>query len=290
MTILAVIFRIINAGLMMGIPLILGIVLAKRGKDGFRPIGIGAAVFILSQVGHIPFNQFLLMPGLKSLGIEAGTGGNWNLLLLGLALGLSAGLFEEIARFLAFKYWLNRAPHTSLPLKYGVGHGGVEAFILGVLALVALIQVIFLAGEGALLSFPADQAEMIQEQIAVYWDVPLGISLLGAWERISAMAFHVGASLFVFKAVRMKKISWLTIAVIGHTVLDAFAVIAVQKLNFVILESILFVFAAAWLIWAWTQRVIEEEEIIPVKQVQIELSSSNQQITGEQLEESRYDE
>jgi len=290
MTILALIFRIINAGLMMGIPLILGIILAKKGKDGFRPIGIGAAVFILSQVGHIPFNQFLLMPGLKRLGVELGAGGNWNLLILGLVLGLSAGLFEEIARYLAFRYWLNRATYTNLPLIYGVGHGGVEAFILGILALVALFQVIFLAGEGALLSFSADQAELIQEQIVAYWEVPLGFSLLGAWERISAMAFHVGASLFVYKAVRQKKSSWLMIAVIGHTVLDAFAVIAVQKLNFVILESILFVFAAAWLFWAWTQRVIEHDEKIPSKKHKNELSASNQQITGEQLEESRYDE
>ena len=177
-----------------------------------------------------------------------------------------------------------------LPVKYGIGHGGIEAFILGILALIGLIQVIFLAGDGALNSFPPDQALLIREQINLYWDMTWGLSLLGAWERISAMAFHLGASLLVYKAVRQKQSRWLVIAILGHTILDTFAVIAVQKLDFVILESILFVFAAAWLFWSWTQKVIEDPEVIPAKHYPKQLLRSDQHISGEQLEESRYDE
>ena len=275
---------------MMGIPLALGMILSKRGKGGFRPIGIGVAGFVLSQVGHIPFNQFLLMPGLKNLGIEMAAEGNGSLVIFGLALGISAGLFEEITRFLVFKYWLNRNPHTILPLKYGIGHGGIEAFLLGILALVALFQVIFLAKEGALLSFPPDQVELIQEQLTAYWEVSWGLSLLGAWERISAMAFHIGASLLVYKSVRQKKTRWLLIAILGHMVLDAFAVIAVQMMDFVILESILFLFAVGWLIWAWSLQIIENNEVLPDKQDPIQPILSSQPFTGNQLEESRYDE
>lgn len=275
---------------MIGIPLTLGIYLAKKGKDGFRPIGIGMAAFILSQIGHIPFNRFVLIPGLDRLGIEVTAQGNWKLIILGLALGLSAGIFEEITRYLVFRFWLYKDPHSLLPVKYGVGHGGIEAFVLGILALVALIQVIILAGDGALSSFPLDQALLIQEQISAYWEVSWGLSLLGAWERISAMSFHVGASLLVYKAVRQKQSRWLVIAILGHTILDAFAVIALQKLNFVILESILFVFAAVWLLWSWCQRMIEDPDVVPTKQQPKQLRPSNQHISGEQLEESRYDE
>ena len=166
---------------MIGIPLTLGIYLAKKGKDGFRPIGIGMAAFILSQIGHIPFNRFVLIPGLDRLGIEVTAQGNWKLIILGLALGLSAGIFEEITRYLVFRFWLYKNPHSLLPVKYGVGHGGIEAFVLGILALVALIQVIILAGDGALSSFPLDQALLIQEQIRAYWEVSWGLSLLGDW-------------------------------------------------------------------------------------------------------------
>lgn len=290
MTTIGLISRILNVTIMMGIPLILGIVLAKRGKEGFRPIGIGAAAFILSQVGHIPFNQYVLIPGLERLGIEMTAQGEWSLVILGLALGFSAGVFEEFTRFLVFRFWLNKSPHSLLPVKYGIGHGGIEAFILGILALIGLIQVIFLAGDGALNSFPPDQALLIREQINLYWDMTWGLSLLGAWERISAMAFHLGASLLVYKAVRQKQSRWLVIAILGHTILDTFAVIAVQKLDFVILESILFVFAAAWLFWSWTQKVIEDPEVIPAKHYPKQLLRSDQHISGEQLEESRYDE
>ena len=248
------------------------------------------AAFILSQIGHIPFNRFVLIPGLDRLGIEVTAQGNWKLIILGLALGLSAGIFEEITRYLVFRFWLYKDPHSLLPVKYGVGHGGIEAFVLGILALVALIQVIILAGDGALSSFPLDQALLIQEQISAYWEVSWGLSLLGAWERISAMSFHVGASLLVYKAVRQKQSRWLVIAILGHTILDAFAVIALQKLNFVILESILFVFAAVWLLWSWCQRMIEDPDVVPTKQQPKQLRPSNQHISGEQLEESRYDE
>jgi len=288
MTTARLILRILNALLMAGIPCLLAVILFRRGKDGFRPIGIGIAVFVLSQVGHIPFNQLVLLPALEGWGIGTSQSG-WKLLALGIAVGLSAGMFEETARYLSFRFWLNKKPNTLLPIKYGVGHGGIEAFLLGILALYALIQVLALGGEGSLNSFPVEQVPLIRAQISAYWDVPWQHSLLGAWERVSALAFHVGASLMVYKSVREKKPSWTVIAVIGHTLLNAFAVISSLKLDFVLLESILFIFSLGWLFWAWTLRVRESEEVMSELPLPGETRLQKQQITSEQLEESRYD-
>jgi uncharacterized membrane protein YhfC len=289
MTTAGLILRILNALLMAGIPCLLAVILIRRGNDGFRPIGIGIAAFVLSQVGHIPFNQFVLLPALEGWGIGAAQSG-WKLVALGIAVGLSAGIFEETARYLSLRFWLNKKPNTLLPIKYGVGHGGIEAFLLGILALYALIQVLTLGGEGSLNSFPPEQADMIREQISAFWDVPWQHSLLGAWERVSALAFHLGASLMVYKSVREKKPSWLVIAVLGHTLLNAFAVIYSQELDFVLLESILFIFALGWLYWAWTLRVREVEGLMPERPLPGEPRFQTQRITAEQLEESRYDE
>jgi uncharacterized membrane protein YhfC len=289
MTTARLILRILNALLMAGIPCLLAVILFRRGNDGFRPIGIGIAVFVLSQVGHIPFNQFVLLPALEGWGIGTSQSG-WKLLALGIAVGLSAGMFEETARYLSFRFWLNKKPNTLLPIKYGVGHGGIEAFLLGILALYALIQVLALGGEGSLNSFPPEQADLIRTQISAFWEVPWQHLLLGAWERVSALAFHVGASLMVYKSVREKKPSWLAIAVLGHTLLNAFAVISSQKLDFVLLESILFIFSLGWLFWAWTLREREIEELIPELPLPGETRLQTQRITAEQLEESRYDE
>lgn len=273
---------------MIGIPVTAALLIYKRGKSGFRPIWIGAAVFILSQVGHIPFNQFLMVPGLKALGVDVAAQGGVSLWVLGAAAGLSAGVFEEIARYLALKFWLKKDAHTLLPLKYGIGHGGVEALLVGGLALIALVQVLVLRGEGAIAALDSETVALVHSQLEAYWAVPWYQSLLGAWERISAMMFHVGASILVYKTVRSKKLIYLIVAVLGHMLLDAFAVIAVQQLDLVLMEAVIFVFSAGWLYWAWRIREIDPEEGLELPVLdQVQLSAA--QVTTEQIEESRYD-
>jgi uncharacterized membrane protein YhfC len=288
MTILGLILRILNAGLMIGIPVTAALLIYKRGKSGFRPIWIGAAVFILSQVGHIPFNQFLMVPGLRALGVDLAAQGGISLWVLGVAAGLSAGVFEEIARYFALKFWLKKDAHTLLPLKYGIGHGGVEALLVGGLALTALVQVLVLRGDGVIAALDSEQVALIQSQLQAYWAIPWQQSLLGAWERSSGMMFHVGASILVYKTVRSKKPIYLIAAVLGHTLLDTFAVVAVQQLDLVLMEAILFVFAAGWLYWAWRIREIDPDEglELPVPD-QVQISAA--QVTTEQIEETRYD-
>ncbi len=273
---------------MIGIPITAALLFYKKGKSGFRPIWIGAAVFILSQVGHIPFNQFLMVPGLRALGVDIAAQRGVSLWVLGAVAGLSAGVFEEIARYLALKFWLKKDAHALLPVKYGIGHGGIEALLVGLLALVALVQVMVLRGEGALAVLDAEQVSLVQAQVEAYWAVPWYQALLGAWERISAMLFHVGASILVYKAVQTKKPIYVLVAVLGHTVLNAFAVIGVQQVDLVLMEAVLFIFAVGWLFWAWKIRVRDPEESLePPLPDKVQLSASR--VTTDQIEESRYE-
>jgi uncharacterized membrane protein YhfC len=285
----SLLLRILNVTLMIGIPLFLVLWLTRKGDDGFRPIWIGAAGFILSQMGHIPFNQFALLPGLKNLGIQLNAPSSLDLVLLGIAVGLSAGVFEEVTRYLIFRYWLKKDRHTWLPLKYGIGHGGIEAILLGFLALAVLAQVLVMGGEGADLPYPPDQVESIRSQIAAYWEVPWEYTLLGAWERITALAFHVGASLLVYKSLRRKQSHWLVVAILGHSVLNAAAVILAQQVNLILLEAVLFLFAAGWLSWCWSQRIVEQTPQEREGFQSYLVGSSAPQVTPEQLDETRYD-
>ena len=273
---------------MLGIPCLAAFFLIRRGKGGFRPIVIGVAGFILSQAGHIPFNQFLLLPGLERWGIDLAAEGGGSLLVLGVAVGLSAGVFEELARYLVFRFWLRRDSGEYVPWKYGIGHGGVEAIITGLLVFYALVQVLTLGGEGVLEGFPADQGELIRSQLEAYWAVPWHLSLLGAWERVSALLFHLGASVFVYKSVREKNLLWLLVALLGHAALNAFAVIAVKQMGFLLIELLLFVFALLWIAWAWLVRPrgSQEEELDPPPP-KPDLTALK--ISSEQLEESRYE-
>ncbi len=264
--------------------------LYRRGKGSFRPIWIGAAAFILSQVGHIPFNQFVMLPLLEANGISPSGQDGASLLVLGIAAGLSAGIFEEITRYFVMKSWLKGEHNDFLPVKYGVGHGGIEAVLTGLLVLYAFVQVMVLGGEGALSAFDPEQVDLIQSQLEAYWAVPWHYSLLGAWERVSAMSFHVGASIMVYKSIREKKPGWLLIALLGHTVLNAFVVVLAPKLDLVLLEGVLFLFAAGWLAWAWLVRVQEPDLLEPHQSPLPEVRFRTPQITSDQIEESRYDE
>ena len=275
---------------MLGIPCVLALKIYRQGKGGFRPIWIGAAAFILSQVGHIPFNQYVMLPLLEASPFPPSAQEGTALIVLGVAAGLSAGIFEEVTRYLVLKFWLKEERDNLLPIKYGVGHGGIEAILTGLLTMYAFVQVMVLSGDGALSSFDPEQVSLIQSQLDVYWAVPWQQSLLGAWERVSAMAFHVGASIMVYKSIREKKPGWFLIALLGHAALDAFVVIFAAKLNLILLEGIIFLFAAGWLVWAWLVRVQEPDQQDPVAPLQPEVRLQAPQITSDQIEESRYDE
>ena len=273
---------------MILIPCLGAIFLLRRGKGGFRVIGIGVAGFLLSQVGHLPFNQFLLLPGLRRAGIDLAPQSGSSLWILALAAGLSAGLFEELARYLIFRFWLRGKEGSFLPWKYGIGHGGIEAILAGLLVLYTLVQVLALGNEEVLGGFPADQAALIRSQLETYWAVPWHDALLGAWERVSALLFHLGASVFVYKSVRERKILWLGVALLGHTVLNGFALIAVNQMSLLLVELLLFAGALLWVAWAWLvrPRFAGQEGLKPPPP---KPNLSVRQITTEQIEESRYE-
>ena len=273
---------------MILIPCLGAILLLRWGEKGFRVIGVGGIGFVLSQVGHLPFNRFLLLPGLEWAGVDLAVQAGGSLWVLALAVGLSAGVFEEGARYLIFRFWLRGQEGSFLPWKYGVGHGGIEAIGTGLLVLYALVQVLALENEGVLGGFPADQAVLIRSQLEAYWAVPWQEALLGAWERVSSLLFHLGASVFVYKSVRERKIIWLGVAVLGHTALNGFAVVAVGGMGLLLVELLLFVVALVWVVWAWfvRPRFAPQAALVPPPS---KPSLSSRQITIEQIEESRYE-
>jgi hypothetical protein len=79
-----------------GVPILLGAFLARRYGLAWRLFIAGGLTFIAAQVFHLPFN-FLLTQAFKT-GILPSPPAQWHLLFNATVLGLSAALFEEIAR------------------------------------------------------------------------------------------------------------------------------------------------------------------------------------------------
>jgi uncharacterized membrane protein YhfC len=124
---------------------------------------------------------------------------------------------------------------------YGVGHGGIEAILVGILSIVTLIQIMALQGVDLSTVVEPDQIEVAQAQIEAFWSAPWYLVLLGTIERVIAITFHVSATVLVLQSFRRKNLIWLFYAIGLHTLLNAAEVFANQTWGPYIAEGILFV-------------------------------------------------
>lgn len=221
-----VLVRFLNAGLMIAMPLGLGIYLARALRQRWRLFLIGAATFLGSQILHIPFNAWILSPLLSRLGIVQPWKG-WSLVLAAVALGLSAGIFEEGARYLVLRRWLRDARTWGQTVMFGAGHGGAEAVALGLLALYALFQAMAYRDADLSSLVSPDQLGAAQAQLRAYWTAPPSLVILGSLERAIALCVQVSLAVIVLQAVVRRNLAWLGLAVAWHALVDASAVAVV---------------------------------------------------------------
>lgn len=195
------------AGLLFGIlicfalPIGGAVILMHRKKGAGKAFLFGMLAFIVSQLLlRLPLLQLVLPQYAWFAVLQLSP---WR---YGMFLGLTAGLFEETARWLAIRFFLKEKTDIEHGLSFGLGHGGVEAILLAGIQLVSILF-LMLSGRGALLPVSAE------------------IIFISSLERLSAMTFHVGASLLVMHGVRRKKARYLAAAILLHTLLDAAVVI-----------------------------------------------------------------
>lgn len=223
----------LNSLLMIFLPLLLGIWLVHRYRVSWKLFLIGAAGFVISQIGHIPFNQFVLDPFVRDFLEPGETLGR--VLIAALLFGLSAGVFEEVTRYL-FYYFRRSMRDWDEGLMFGAGWGGIEAILLGLLAATTVINV-YIYQNGLLQNFMtaeelAGSAEAIaagMAQIEELVNSPPWYFLLGAVERVIALVLHLSLSILVLQAFVRKNIIWLFAAIGWHTLVDAVAVVGLLQ-------------------------------------------------------------
>ena len=279
--------RLLNGLLMIGMPIALGIYLVRRTGQRWRLFLAGAVLFIGSQVLHIPFNLVVLDPILEQVGLGEGVLGA-GLLFGALLLGLSAGLFEELTRWLGLRFWLKDARSWNSALLYGAGWGGAEAILLGLVVLWFLVQAL-LFQQGLLQSLiPPEQLELAEAQFAAYWETPLFVNLLGAVERAFALILQVSLSVMVMRSFTYGKRLWLVTAIAWHALVDAVARVAITQVGAVATEGIVAVMAAISLAVIFLLK--EDEPPQPEKPASPspDFEPTPVEVTEEKLKESRY--
>ena len=281
----------LNALLMIGLPFALAAFLARRLGTRWGLVWVGAVTFIASQVVHIPLNYVLGQAGV----IQPAKAG-WPLVWYAAVLGLSAGLCEEVARYLVVRFWLKRDRSWNAALMFGAGHGGVEAVIFGVLAGIGAINIFILRNvDPAQLGVTPDKLPAVQAQVAAAWNVPVLYPLLGAFERVSAISTHLFLAVLVMQAFTRRNSLWLAAAILWHALTDALAVYAITTWGALPTEAIIAVLAliGLGLMFALRQPEPDAAPAVPGAAASLPPAAAAEPLpprnpTAEQLDRTRY--
>jgi uncharacterized membrane protein YhfC len=144
---------------------------------------------------------------------------------------LAAGVCEEVGRFIGMRLLLKRAAAKSASaaagsgdgtaLTYGLGHGGAEAWLVGVLVQIQwiLFAVFENRGEldGYLSNLPTDSVMRIHLILASLTPQTAGIFAL---ERVAALVFQIGLSVLMWRGVRAGWRGILPLAIALHALVD----------------------------------------------------------------------
>jgi uncharacterized membrane protein YhfC len=277
----------LNGLLMIAMPIGLAIFLTRRWKLGWGVWWIGFATFIISQVGHIPFN-WVMQRLFGQVGILY-----WpqmtQMIFYAVFYGLSAGIFEEGARYLVLRFWAKKARSWRNGVLFGAGHGGSEAIIFGGLALLGFVNMLIVRSADLSTLVSADQVALAQQQVAAYWSAPWYSSLLGAVERLFAISCHVFMATLVMRAITSKKIGWLFAAIGFHALLDAVAVFCQPYVSVYALEAIVGVFAVVSFVLTLILRQPEPKPDSEPVSAPVEVPALKPvEETPENLDDSRY--
>jgi uncharacterized membrane protein YhfC len=222
--------RALNPLLMIALPLALGVTLARRYRVDWRYFGLGALAFFGSQVLHIPFNVWVLSPGLTRLGFGP-TAQGASAVVFALVIGLSAGIFEESARYLLIRLWPRLEQRWENAMMFGAGHGGLEAILLGLLVGYGFFQALALRGVPLETAVPAEQLALTRSQLAAYWALPWHLAILGAVERLGTLGVHLGLTILVLQAFTRRHLGWLGLAIGWHTLVNAGALLLLPAIG-----------------------------------------------------------
>jgi len=237
---------ILNALGMIVLPIVLAFFVTRKFSLPWKLIFAGGLTFIASQILHIPFLRGLTF--LFQSGALPAVPAAWKSLFNAILLGLLAGIFEETARWILFKFILKGTKTWEEGVVVGTGYGGTEALILGVITLINVVTMIGLRNVDLSTRVPAAQLALAQRQLAAFWSAPVYMALLGVVERIFAICMQISLTVMVLYSVAYKKPAWFWIALLWHALVDALSVYLLPLIGALAIEAVIGVLAVISLV------------------------------------------
>jgi uncharacterized membrane protein YhfC len=237
------------------LPLAVGYFLARRLGVKWSVFGWGVAFFVAIQIIHTPIIIVMQEPML-AWAKGAHLSPQVTLAIFAAVMGLLAGVFEEVGRYLVFKHFFSRKNielSKGNALMFGAGWGGIESALVGFLIALTLFSYISASplndtqisemNQSIGGAMTAEQVELMRGQIdSLLALTPLDL-LPSLIERIMALILQITWTMMVYTAVVESKRGLLAIAIATHALVDAGSVYVGQSMG--ILPSELFVLVAA---------------------------------------------
>ena len=238
---LSIIFMVFSFLVSVLLPIVGVIFLKRKYNVSLKVFFIGAAAFFISvQILEAPIHSYFLK--LNSTTSEFLLSTPIAYMLYG---GLMAGIFEETARLISFKFIIKDRDLMS-GVTYGLGHGGIEAILIGGISSINSIVYSTLINKGGFqsimegLMIPKEVISATYDQFvnssSIMWAMP-GI------ERIFAMMIHMSLSVIILYAVKERKYIYYVLAILIHAVINfpaaLYQVGAIK--NIFMVEGILFI-------------------------------------------------
>lgn len=184
----------------------------KRDKISIFAIILGVLTFIIFQIlTRIPLLSLLQTQ-------EWFISFSSNFALLWIFLGLTAGIFEEMGRFIMMKLFMRKKLSRANGIAFGIGHGGIEAILLFMLPMVNNLIISFAINAGTYSTKIAPNLPLMQSiqiEKALISTAPIMFTL-GGVERILAITIQIAFSVLVMHGVKTGKFRYVIYAILAH--------------------------------------------------------------------------
>ncbi|MBU0491141.1 MAG: YhfC family intramembrane metalloprotease [Chloroflexi bacterium] len=230
---------------MIGFPIVLAVLLRWRWGLGWKLFLVGCLTFVGSQVVHLPLvvvEKSILQIVLTQLGIPLDQAVNvsWVVVVDAVLLGLMAGICEEPARYLGYRFLLRRERQWRQSLMFGLGHGGIESILLGLLVLVNVLAIAWLASADlASLGITGIAADQVNQAMQSYRDLPAYTPLLGGIERLWAILLHLSLTVLVWRTVVTRQWHYFLAAIGWHWLVDTAVVLVLTFTGNMLLTEVM---------------------------------------------------
>ncbi len=230
-------FMLFSAIISLFFPIGLYIYLNKKYRISLKVAIIGATTFVIFAL--------ILEQSMHKviLGRELITN-KWLYAFYG---AIAAGVFEEIGRFMSFKFILKENRRSLDGVTFGIGHGGIEAILIGTVGNIQNIIFAIAINKGTFDSITSNlPKETMLEIKSLILDTPSYMFIMGGLERIMAVVLHMGFSMIVLRSIEYNEIKYLFFAIAYHFLVDfAAALYQIGILNIWVTEILIFAYTIA---------------------------------------------